>query len=133
MKYTTIQPPYSRDFSLSDEYLNWELDALDKCDASSDVIVLPEYSNVPCLAATKEEMDKLLEARKGIYDALADVQSGYTTSVSGIEKILGYNINDKIAAYYERLVYDSLSEELAALEADLLAGEGVEFRCSVYD
>ncbi len=70
-------------------------------------------------AATKEEMDKLLEARKGIYDALADVQSGYTTSVSGIEKILGYNINDKIAAYYERLVYDSLSEELAALEAEL--------------
>nr|MBQ4320158.1 carbon-nitrogen hydrolase family protein [Clostridia bacterium] len=58
MKICVIQPPYSRDFSKSDEYFEWELNELDKCDETMDVIVLPEYSNVPCLAMTKAEMEK---------------------------------------------------------------------------
>ncbi len=41
----------------SDAYFAWELEALDACDESMDMIVLPEYSNVPCLAQTKEEME----------------------------------------------------------------------------
>jgi len=58
MKTCVIQPPYSRDFSKSDEYFAWEIAELDKCDPSMDIIVLPEYSNVPCLALTKAEMEE---------------------------------------------------------------------------
>ena len=56
MKTCVIQPAYSMDFTQSDALFAWELDALDRCDDSMDVIVLPEYSNVPAYAKTKEQM-----------------------------------------------------------------------------
>ncbi len=52
MKACIIQPPYSRDTSYSDEYFQYKLQLLSRCDSSMDLIVLPEYSDVPC--ATKE-------------------------------------------------------------------------------
>lgn len=56
MKACVIQPPYSRDASFSDEYFIFKLDQLDKCDESFDIIVLPEYSDVPCAVNTLEEV-----------------------------------------------------------------------------
>ncbi len=55
MKACIIQPPYSRDVSFSDEYFDYKLKQLDKCDDSVDIIVLPEYSDVPCATSTLEE------------------------------------------------------------------------------
>ena len=55
MKACIIQPPYSRDVSFSDEYFQFKLDMLDRCDESIDLIVLPEYSDVPCATVTREE------------------------------------------------------------------------------
>ena len=55
MKACIIQPPYSRDVSHSDEYFEYKINMLNKCDDSIDIIVLPEYSDVPCATATKEE------------------------------------------------------------------------------
>lgn len=55
MKACIIQPPYSRDTSYSDEYFNYKLKMLDACDESVDIIVLPEYSDVPCATETLEE------------------------------------------------------------------------------
>ncbi len=55
MKACIIQPPYSRDTSHSDEFFKYKIDMLDKCDESIDIIVLPEYSDVPCDAPTLEE------------------------------------------------------------------------------
>ena len=55
MKTCIVQPAYCLDFSESDKFFEWEIEALEKCDESMDLIVLPEYSNVPCLAKTKEE------------------------------------------------------------------------------
>jgi len=55
MKACIIQPPYSRDVSFSDEYFNYKINLLDKCDETVDIIVLPEYSDVPCATSTKEE------------------------------------------------------------------------------
>ena len=55
MKACIFQPPYSRDVSRSDEYFAYKLDLLDQCDASMDIIVLPEYSDVPCATGTLEE------------------------------------------------------------------------------
>jgi glycerophosphoryl diester phosphodiesterase/predicted amidohydrolase len=50
-----MQPPYSRDVSFSDEYFNKKMAWLDECDESLDLIVLPEYSDVPCATETLEQ------------------------------------------------------------------------------
>ncbi len=55
MKACIMQPPYSRDVSFSDEYFNRKLAWLDECDESLDLIVLPEYSDVPCATETLEQ------------------------------------------------------------------------------
>ena len=55
MKACIMQPAYSVDYSLSDQMFQWELEALDRCDESMDLIVLPEAADVPCLARTREE------------------------------------------------------------------------------
>ncbi len=58
MKVCVVQPAYSLDFGKSDELFNWEMETLDRCDESMDLIVFPEYSNVPSLAKTKAEMEQ---------------------------------------------------------------------------
>ncbi len=55
MKACIIQPPYSRDVAFSDEYFEYKINLLDKCDESIDIIVLPEYSDVPCATTGKED------------------------------------------------------------------------------
>ena len=52
MKACVIQPPYSNDVAFCDEYFAYKLQQLDALDESTDIIVLPEYSDVPC--ATKD-------------------------------------------------------------------------------
>ncbi|MBP3391950.1 MAG: hypothetical protein J6L76_04100 [Clostridia bacterium] len=55
MKACIIQPPYSRDTGLSDAYFEYKLNLLRTCDDTVDLIVLPEYSDVPCATETLEE------------------------------------------------------------------------------
>lgn len=55
MKACIIQPPYGRDTSYCDEYFQYKLNLLEQCDDSVDLIVLPEYSDVPCVTSTLEE------------------------------------------------------------------------------
>lgn len=55
MKACVIQPPYSSDTSFSDEYFEYKLKMLDECGDDLDIIVLPEYSDVPCVTLTKED------------------------------------------------------------------------------
>ena len=45
MKVCVIQPPYAHDPAKIDESVEWELDALAKCNSDLDVIVLPEASD----------------------------------------------------------------------------------------
>ena len=70
-------------------------------------------------AKTKEEQEKLLEARKGINSAYESVKSEIAASISGIEKILGYALADKIAAYEECLVLEALNAELAPYDTEI--------------
>ena len=58
MKVTLIQPRYSRDFSEADALFLWELEALRKMDASSDLILMPESSDIPALAKNAEEREE---------------------------------------------------------------------------
>ena len=70
MKACIMQPPYARNVSRADEYFQYKLDLLEQCDDSLDIIILPEYSDVPCVTETLEEtlilhekyIDALLEA-----------------------------------------------------------------------
>jgi len=55
MKAYLIQPPYSRDTGFSEEFFAYKQKLLDECGADADIIVLPEYSDVPCATATMEE------------------------------------------------------------------------------
>ena len=55
MKAYIIQPPYSRDTSLSDKYFSEKMKLLDECGEDADIIILPEYSDVPCATETLEQ------------------------------------------------------------------------------
>ena len=55
MKICIIQPAYSTDYAASDAYFAEELALIDRCDESMDLIVLPEMTDIPCLAKTKEQ------------------------------------------------------------------------------
>lgn len=54
MKVCIIQPLYTTDYSRSDELFRWEMDMMDKCDLGMDLIVLPESTDVPAYAKTRE-------------------------------------------------------------------------------
>lgn len=55
MKACIIQPPYSADLTRADELFAYKIKLLEECDSSVDIIVLPEYSDVPCVTSTKQE------------------------------------------------------------------------------
>ena len=55
MKAYIMQPPYSRDVSRAEELFAWKLEQLDRCPEDVDIIVLPEYSDVPVVTSTLEE------------------------------------------------------------------------------
>lgn len=48
MKACVIQPPYSMTSDNADMLFEWKINKLRECDSSMDLIVLPEYSDVPC-------------------------------------------------------------------------------------
>ena len=56
MNVCIVQPPYSTDYTLSDRYFQWELDAFDRCNESMDLIVFPESSATPCMAHSAEQL-----------------------------------------------------------------------------
>ena len=58
MRVCVIQPPYSTEFADSENRFRWELEALRSCDSSLDMIVLPEYANVPAKVKTKDQLEE---------------------------------------------------------------------------
>ena len=61
MKVCIVQPAYSTDYSLSEEYFNKELEFFARCDESMDIIVFPEACDVPCLTSGKADFDASVE------------------------------------------------------------------------
>ena len=59
MKVCVIQPPYSLEWDKLNENLEKTISMMDECDESLDLIVLPEYSEVP---AVKRSIPDFLEA-----------------------------------------------------------------------
>jgi len=113
MKVCIIQPEYSRDYSRSDELFQWELDAMDKCDPSMDLIVLPESTDVPAFAQTREMalasrakyleplMKKAAETAKRcsatlFLNAYRDTETGLRNSTWAFDK------NGESAGFYDK-------------------------------
>lgn len=65
MKVCIIQPPYSVDYKKADEYFRGEIEFLEKCHDSMDIIVMPESCDIPCLAETKEQAEASAEKFNG--------------------------------------------------------------------
>ena len=55
MKAFIVQPPYSTDYSKTEQFIQWEMDMLDSCDESMDIIVFPESCDEPCYADRVED------------------------------------------------------------------------------
>ncbi len=88
---------------MSDELFKVKLDYLDSCDDTMDLIVLPEYSDVPCCAKTREEnlyyhdkyietlLEKCAETAKRcqsvlFVNALDETPTGYRNTTYAFDK-----------------------------------------------
>ena len=128
MKACVIQPPYSRDVSFSEEYFNYKIKLLDECDESMDIIVLPEYSDVPCATADMEEtlyyhnmyiealMDKCVETAIRcnslvFVNALCLVESGWRNTT------FAFGRNGEIIGRYFKKHLPPLELETLALDS----------------
>ncbi len=56
MKAYILQPQYSNDLQKSDELFYKKIEMLNDIGNDADIVVLPEYSDVPCAVKTKEEL-----------------------------------------------------------------------------
>ena len=54
MKVHIVQPPYSKDYSKSQEIFEWEMKAFDDCPKDADSILFPESCDVPCSYPSKD-------------------------------------------------------------------------------
>ncbi|MBQ3593370.1 MAG: hypothetical protein II982_03290, partial [Clostridia bacterium] len=129
MKACIIQPPYSRDVSFSDEYFDYKLKQLDKCDDSVDIIVLPEYSDVPCATSTLEEtlfyhdkyIDILLEKCKETAkrcNALVFVNALYPINDNYRNTTYVYNKNGELVGKYFKKHLPPLELNTLKLDSD---------------
>ena len=111
MKACIVQPPYSDNYSESDKYFAWEMQALDKCDESMDLIVFPESCDVPCFASSNEEHFASVEKYNKVFlDKAAQTakRCGAVIFVNGKFKCnngyrnttYAFNREGKIAGYY---------------------------------
>lgn len=57
MKVCIVQPAYSTDYEKSEEYFEKQLELLQQCDETMDMIVMPEACDIPCLSGSKENAD----------------------------------------------------------------------------
>lgn len=129
MKACVIQPPYSSDVSYSDEYFDFKIDMLDKCDDSLDIIVLPEYSDVPCATSTREEtlyyhdkyikrlLEKCVETAKRcgavvFVNALCKINGNYRNTT------YAYNKNGELAGKYFKKHLPPLELNTLQLDSD---------------
>ena len=55
MKACVIQPPYSYELADAEALFAYKMKCLDALEGPMDIVVLPEYSDVPCVTATRED------------------------------------------------------------------------------
>ena len=68
MKVCVIQPYYSFDYNDLDKCYNEMMALVDKCDDSLDVIVLPEYCDIPVSTPSEKEFKASIEKHNARVD-----------------------------------------------------------------
>lgn len=113
MKVCVVQPEYSLNYQDSDRLYQWEMDMMGKCDESMDIIVFPEYSNIPALAKTKEQMlqsyekytepllKKAAETAKRC-GAILFIDVIYMSECGLRNRIVAFGRDGEIAGYYDK-------------------------------
>ena len=66
MKAFVIQPFYSFDCNDNDKCFEDMIKLLEECDSSADIIVLPEYCDVPSSMPSKREFDASIKKYNGV-------------------------------------------------------------------
>ena len=129
MKACVIQPPYSRNVSDCDEFFEYKMDMLNSCDDTVDIIVLPEYSDVPCATSTLEEtlyyhnkyidrlLEKCIETAKRcnslvFVNALSKEEKGYRNTT------YCYNRSGELVGKYFKKHLPPLELEVLKLDSD---------------
>jgi len=129
MKACIIQPPYSNDVADSENFFKYKMEMLDSCDSSVDIIVLPEYSDVPCATTTLEEtlyyhekyintlLNKCIETAKRcnslvFVNALSHEKSGYRNTT------YAYNREGELVGKYFKKHLPPLELEVLKLDSD---------------
>ena len=124
-----MQPPYSNDVAFADEYFAYKMQWLDECDESLDIIVLPEYSDVPCATSTMEEtlyyhdkyigplMEKCVATAKRcranvFVNALSKEESGYRNTT------YCYNKDGELVGKYFKKHLPPLEQDVLKLDSD---------------
>ena len=129
MKACIIQPPYSTNISDCDKFFEYKIDMLNSCDNTIDIIVLPEYSDVPCATASLEQtlsyhnkyIDRLLEtcietAKRCdslvFVNALSKEEKGYRNTT------YCYNRSGELVGKYFKKHLPPLEMEVLKLDSD---------------
>ena len=111
MKVCIIQPKYSADWNDSENLFQWELDILDKCDASMDLIVLPEATDIPAYAKSLEQyhtsyakynkliLDKASETAKRC-DSVLFINALYDSGAGLRNTTYAFNRNGEVVGHY---------------------------------
>ncbi len=112
MKVCVIQPEYSTKYECSELYFNEQLKLIDRCDESMDIIVLPEATDIPCLAGTKEAamasskrftcaiLDKAKQTAKRCNAIVFVNARSYEESPSGRNTTYVFDRNGELAGKY---------------------------------
>ncbi len=111
MKAAVIQMPYSTDYSDSNKMFETEIELLDKCDSSLDLIVLPESCDVPALPSAYEERmqsrnkytDKIIRKAQETAkrcNAAVFVNAIYENEAGGRNTTFAINREGKIVGHY---------------------------------
>nr|MCR5262426.1 carbon-nitrogen hydrolase family protein [Clostridiales bacterium] len=88
MKAYLIQPPYSADPSKMDEYFAKKIGLLDSVPGDADIVVLPEYSDVPCALSN---LDATAAAHKKYFRPLMDACAAAAKRLNAVVFVNAYD------------------------------------------
>jgi len=81
MKARTIQPLFAKDARGLADSFQWTLDELEKCDASLDIVVLPEFSEVPGSTPNNEFLNYVKKYGPALLEACSKTAARCSTLV----------------------------------------------------
>ena len=120
MKARVIQPPYEKGAAAAETCHQWELDALAACDASLDLIVLPEASDVQALVTNREEYLAISDRHR------APLLAACAATAKRCQAVVFVNVSDKTPEGYHNatIAFDATGREAGKyLKQHLTPGE----------